>query len=63
MQENRPKYEARAWILTMEVIGQNLRERYRQPNDVPPPSLALAKKLDEKLVRVTSASTSKAAEQ
>jgi len=61
MQENRPKYEARAWILTMEVIGQKLRERYRQPNDLPPRLFALIEKLDEKLVRDTSAGTSKAA--
>jgi hypothetical protein len=51
MRENRPQYEARAWILTMEVIGQKLRERYRQqPNDLPPRLLALVEKLDEKLV-------------
>jgi hypothetical protein len=61
MQENRPKYEARAWILTMEVIGQKLTERYRQPNDLPPRLFALIEKLDEKLVRDTSAGTSKAA--
>jgi hypothetical protein len=48
-------------ILTMEVIGQKLRERYRQPNDLPPRVLALVEKLDEKLVRDTSAGTSKAA--
>jgi hypothetical protein len=61
MQGNRPKYEARAWILTMEVIGQKLRERYRQPNDLPARLFALIEKLDEKLVRDTSAGTSKAA--
>jgi hypothetical protein len=61
MQENRPKYEARAWILTMEVIGQKLRQRYRQPNDLPPRLFALVEKLDEKLVRDISAGTSKAA--
>ena len=63
MRENRPQYEARAWILTMEVIGQKLRERYRQqPNDLPPRLLAVVEKLDEKLVRDTSVGTSKAAE-
>ena len=54
MRENRPQYEARAWTLTMEVIGQKLSERHRQPNDLPPRLLALVKKLDEKLVRDTS---------
>jgi hypothetical protein len=45
MRENRPQYEARAWILTMEVIGQKLRERYRQqPNDLPPRLLAFIEK-------------------
>ena len=48
MRENRPQYEARAWTLTMEVIGQKLRERCRQPNDLSPRLLALVKKLDEK---------------
>jgi hypothetical protein len=61
MRENRPQYEARAWTLTMEVIGQKLRERYRQPNDLSPRLLALVEKLDEKLVRDTSVGTSKAA--
>jgi hypothetical protein len=61
MQENRPQYEARAWTMTMEVIGQKLRERYRQPNDLPPRLLALVANLDEKLVRDTSAGTGKAA--
>jgi hypothetical protein len=52
-----------AWILTMEVIGQKLRERYpQQPNDLPPRLLAFVEKLDEKSVRDTSAGTSKVAE-
>jgi hypothetical protein len=61
MRGNRPQYEARAWTLTMEVIGQKLRERCRQPNDLSPRLLALVKKLDEKIVRDTSVETSKAA--
>jgi hypothetical protein len=61
MRENRPQYEARAWTLIMEVIGQKLRERCRQPNDLSPRLLALVKKLDEKIVRDTSVETSKAA--
>jgi hypothetical protein len=56
-----PHYEARAWTLTMEVIGQKLRERYRQPNNLPPRLLALVERLDEKLARDTSAGKSKAA--
>ena len=51
MQKNRAEYEASAWILTMEVIGQKLRERYQQPDELPPELLALVKNLDKKLVR------------
>jgi hypothetical protein len=46
MRENRPQDDARAWILTMKVIGQKLRERYRQqPNDLPPRLLALVESI------------------
>jgi len=62
MQKNRAEYEASAWILTMEVIGQKLRERYQQPDELPPEMLALVKKLDKKLVRGSPASTTKATE-
>jgi hypothetical protein len=48
MQKNRAKYEASAWVLTMEVIGQKLRDWYRQPDELPPELLALVKKLDKK---------------
>jgi hypothetical protein len=56
MRTNRAEYEASAWVLTMEVIGQKLRERYQQPDVIPPELLALIKKLDKKLVRDSSAS-------
>jgi hypothetical protein len=55
MQKNRAEYEASAWILTMEVIGQKLRERYQQPDELPPELFALVKKLDKNLVRSSSA--------
>jgi hypothetical protein len=53
MRKNRAEYEASAWVLTMEVIGQKLKERYQQPDELPPELLALVKKLS---------STTKAAE-
>jgi hypothetical protein len=62
MRKNRAEYEASAWVLSMEVIGQKLRERYQQPDELTPELLALVKKLDKKLVRGSSASTTKAAE-
>jgi len=62
MQKNRAEYEASAWILTMEVIGQKLRVRYQQPDELPPELLALVKKLDKTLVRGSSTGTTKAAE-
>jgi hypothetical protein len=62
MQKNRAEYEASAWVLTMEVIGQKLRERYKQPDELPLELLALVKKFDKKLVRRSSASTTNAAE-
>jgi len=62
MRKNRGEYEASAWVLTMEVIGQKLRERYQQPDELPPEVLAHVKKLDKKLVRGSSASTTKAVE-
>ena len=62
MRKNRAGYEASAWVLTMEVIGQKLKERYQQPDELPPELLALVKKLDKKLVRGSSTNTTKAAE-
>ena len=62
MRKIRAEYEASAWVSTMEVIGQKLRERYQQPDELPPELLPLVKKLDKKLVRGSSASTTKAAE-
>jgi hypothetical protein len=47
MRKNRAEYEASAWVLTMEVIGQKLRERYQEPDELPPELLALIKKLDK----------------
>ena len=46
--KNRAEYEASAWVLTMEVIGQKLRERNLQPDELPPELLALVKKFDKK---------------
>jgi hypothetical protein len=39
------QYEAFAWSLTKEAIGQALRERYAVPKELPPRLLALVKKL------------------
>jgi hypothetical protein len=39
------QYEAFAWSLTKEAIGQALRERYAVPTELPPRLLALVKKL------------------
>jgi hypothetical protein len=38
-------YEPFAWWLTRERIGQDLRERYAVPQEVPPRLLALVRKL------------------
>jgi hypothetical protein len=43
--ENSP-YEAFAWVLTRERIGQSLREHYQVPTELPPALLTLARKLD-----------------
>jgi hypothetical protein len=47
MQKNRAEVDASAWVLTMEVIGQKLRERYKQPDELPLELLALVKKFDK----------------
>jgi hypothetical protein len=39
-------YEPFAWWLTRERIGQDLRERYSMPEDLPAQLLKLAEKLD-----------------
>ena len=43
--ENSP-YEAFAWVLTREGIGQSLREQYQVPTELPPALLTLVRKLD-----------------
>jgi len=40
------EYEPFAWWLTREQIGQDLRERYSVPQELPPPLLALVRKLN-----------------
>jgi hypothetical protein len=42
----RADYEPLAWWLTRERIGQDLRQRYLLPEELPPRLLRLAKKLD-----------------
>ena len=42
----RAHYEPFAWWLTRERIGQDLRERYSVPQELPQHLLTLAKKLD-----------------
>jgi hypothetical protein len=39
-------YEAFAWALTRERIGQSLREHYQVPTELPPALLTLVRKLD-----------------
>ena len=40
-------YEALTWWFTMQGIGQDLRERYEVPKDLPPKLFALVRKLDD----------------
>ena len=40
------EYEPFAWWLTREQIGQDLRERYSVPQELPPRLLALVRKLN-----------------
>ena len=40
-------YEALNWWFAMRVIGQDLRERYEVPKDLPPELLTLVRKLDD----------------
>ena len=42
----RAEYEPFTWWLTRERIGQDLRERYSMPEELPAQLLKLAKKLD-----------------
>jgi hypothetical protein len=42
----RADYEPLAWWLTRERIGQDLRQRYLLPEELPPRLLRLAQKLD-----------------
>jgi hypothetical protein len=42
----RADYEPLAWWLTRERIGQDRRQRYSLPEELPPRLLRLAKKLD-----------------
>jgi len=42
----RADYEPLAWWLTRGRIGQDLRQRYSLPEELPPRLLRLAKKLD-----------------
>lgn len=42
----RADYERLGWWLTRERIGQDLRQRYSLPEELPPRLLRLAKKLD-----------------
>jgi hypothetical protein len=46
MSTQRAQYEAFAWWLTRERIGQDLRQRYPALEELPPRLLALVRKLD-----------------
>jgi hypothetical protein len=43
-----PQYEATAWLLTMQRIGQALRKRYEPPKEPPPELLRLVQQIDKK---------------
>jgi len=45
----RAEYEPFTWWLTRERIGQDLRERYAVPQEVPPRLLARVRKLADAL--------------
>jgi hypothetical protein len=46
MQPNNSPYEAFAWVLTRDRIGQSLREHCQVPTELPPALLTLVGKLD-----------------
>lgn len=44
--EANPFYGGLTWLLVTEQIGQDLRERYQVPTELPPKMVALVRKLD-----------------
>jgi hypothetical protein len=44
--EANPFYGGLTWLLVTEQIGQDLRERYQVPQELPPKMVALVRKLD-----------------
>jgi hypothetical protein len=46
MPKQNVQFEPDAWWWTRHKIGQDLRERYEVPKDLPPKLLALVRKLD-----------------
>ena len=47
MPKQNVQFEPDAWWWTRHKVGQDLRERYEAPKDLPPKLLALVRKLDD----------------